>query len=62
MSARDWSADSQSHTQICILESQIDVKGKEIERLKKEIELLKIENERLGSLVSKLTTLRTLDQ
>ena len=61
MSNANWSNESQAHTRICVLESQLDLKGKEIERLNAEIELLKIENERLGSLVSKLSTLRTLD-
>ena len=47
MGVRDWSNDSQSHTQICILESQLDIKGKEIERLNNE-------NERLRKLIDAL--------
>ena len=47
MSVRDWSSDSQSHTQICILESQIEIKNKEIESLKEE-------NERLRKLIDAL--------
>jgi len=47
MGFRNWSNDSQTHTQICILESQLDIKGKEIERLKEE-------NNRLRKLVDAL--------
>ena len=47
MSFSNWSNDSQTHTQICILESQIDVKSKEIERLNNE-------NERLRKLIDAL--------
>tara|TARA_Y100000590_G_scaffold243165_1_gene273341 strand:- start:2650 stop:2844 length:195 start_codon:yes stop_codon:yes gene_type:complete len=47
MSVRDWSSDSQSHTQICILESQLELKSKEIESLKEE-------NERLCKLIDAL--------
>ena len=51
MGFRDWSNDSQTHTQICILESQLDLKGKEIERLKEE-------NERLRKLVDALHNIK----
>lgn len=54
MSVRDWSNDSQSHTQICILESQIEIKTQQLDKLNVEIELLKRENERLHSLVDAL--------
>ena len=47
MVVRDWSNESQTHTQICILESQLDVKGKEIESLKEE-------NDRLRKLIDAL--------
>ena len=47
MGVRDWSNDSQSHTQICILESQLELKGKEIESLKEE-------NNRLRKLIDAL--------
>ena len=47
MGVRDWSNESQTHTQICILESQIEVKNKEIG-------LLKEENERLRRLIDAL--------
>ena len=47
MGVRDWSNESQTHTQICILESQLDVKGKEIESLKEE-------NDRLRKLIDAL--------
>ena len=47
MGVRDWSSDSQSHTQIFILESQIEIKNKEIERLKEE-------NDRLRKLIDAL--------
>jgi len=47
MGVRDWSNDSQTHTQICILESRIEEKNQEIQRLKEE-------NERLCKLVDAL--------
>ena len=47
MGVRDWSSDSQTHTQICILESQLELKGKEIESLKEE-------NNRLRKLIDAL--------
>lgn len=53
--SQNWSNESQAHTQICILESQIGVKDSTIETLRAEMELLKQENARLNSLVSKLT-------
>jgi len=47
MGVRDWSNDSQSHTQICILESRIEEKNHEIARLKEE-------NDRLRKLIDAL--------
>ena len=47
MGVRDWSNDSQSHTQICILESRIEEKNQEIARLKEE-------NNRLHRLIDAL--------
>ena len=47
MGVRDWSNESQTHTQICILESQLELKDKEIERLNNE-------NERLRKLIEAL--------
>ena len=55
MGVRDWSSDSQTHTQICILESQIDVREQRINQLTLENEALKLEVERLGILVEKLS-------
>ena len=54
MGVRDWSSDSQTHTQICILESQIEIKTQQLDKLNAEIELLKTENERLHCLVDAL--------
>ena len=48
MSVRDWSNDSQTHSQICILESRIEEKNQEIASLRDEIE-------RLQQLVKTLT-------
>ena len=47
MGFRDWSNDSNTHSQICILESRLDSKDKEIG-------LLKEENERLRKLIDAL--------
>ena len=47
MGVRNWSNESQTHTPICILESQVELKGKEIERLNNE-------NERLRKLIDAL--------
>ncbi len=47
MGVRDWSNDSQSHTQICILESRIEEKSQEIAGLKEE-------NNRLRRLIDAL--------
>ena len=47
MGVRDWSNDSQTHTQICILESRIEEKNQEIQGLKEE-------NERLCKLIDAL--------
>ena len=38
----NWSNDSQTHTQICILESQIEVKSKRVYGL--EVEVLALQN------------------
>ena len=50
-----WSNDSQAHTQICILESQVESKQKAYEILKLENEHLKGEVRRLEELVQTLT-------
>lgn len=49
-----WSNDSQAHTQMCILESQIEVKGSRINTLETENLLLREENERLSELIKTL--------
>jgi len=50
----EWSGDSMLHTQICILESQLDVKGVKIGTLQTENEVLKKEVERLQELIKTL--------
>jgi hypothetical protein len=53
----NWSNDSQTHTRICVLESQVEVKGNRVALLEAENLKLKEENERLQSLVKTLTIL-----
>ena len=40
MSGKDYSLESQMHTRVCILESQLDIKEREIGTLKQKIEEL----------------------
>ena len=62
MSNFNWSSDSQAHTRICVLESQLEVKGKRVGSLETENKLLKIEVDRLQTLVNTLTSKKdTLD-
>ena len=49
-----WSNDSQTMTRICVLESQVEVKGNRIGILETENLLLKKENDRLSELIKKL--------
>ena len=49
-----WSNDSQAMTRICVLESQVEVKGHKIGILETENLLLKKENDRLSELIKKL--------
>ena len=51
----NWSNDSQAHSQMAILESQIQTKNESLNNMKIEIEHLKNENKRLRSLVDVLT-------
>ena len=46
-----WSNDSQAMTRICVLESQVEVKGHKIGILETENEVLKKEVERLQELI-----------
>ena len=50
----NWSNDSQVHTQICILESQIEVKSNRIHGLEVEVLALQKENDRLRELIKTL--------
>lgn len=50
----NWSNDSQVHTQICILESQIEVKSNRVRGLEVEVLALKEENDRLRELIKTL--------
>ena len=62
MSNANWSSDSQAHTRICVLESQLEVKGKRVGSLETENKLLKLEVDRLQALVNTLTSKKdTLD-
>tara|TARA_B110000495_G_scaffold119341_1_gene103515 strand:+ start:920 stop:1135 length:216 start_codon:yes stop_codon:yes gene_type:complete len=56
MSNADWSNESQAMTRICVLESQIEVKGTRIGSLETENRMLKEEVDRLQTLVNNLTT------
>jgi hypothetical protein len=55
----NWSNDSQAHTQICILESQIEVKSNRVLSLEAENLVLKKEVERLQALINKLVEIET---
>lgn len=50
----NWSNDSQVHTQLCILESQIEVKDNRLVSLETENLILKEELERLNELIKTL--------
>lgn len=50
----NWSNDSQVHTQICILESQIEVKSNRVYGLEVEVLALQKENDRLRELIKTL--------
>jgi cell division protein FtsB len=54
MNMSNWSSDSQAHTRICVLESQVDVKDNRIGTLKAENLVLKSEIERLQELIKTL--------
>ena len=58
MSNANWSSDSQAHTRICVLESQLEVKGTQLGKLQEELTLIKQENDRLIELVKTLTILQ----
>ena len=55
----NWSNDSQAHTQICILESQIEVKSNRILSLETQNLILKKEIERLKTLINKLVEIES---
>ena len=54
MNMSNWSNDSQVHTRICVLESQVEVKDNRIGTLKAENLVLKSEVERLQELIKTL--------
>ena len=54
MDMSNWTNDSQAMTRICVLESQVEVKGHKIGILETENLLLKKENDRLSELIKKL--------
>ena len=53
-SMNNWSNDSQAHTRICVLESQVDVRDNRIGTLKAENLVLKSEIARLQELIKTL--------
>ena len=55
MNMSNWSNDSQVHTRICVLESQIDVRDNKIGILKAENLVLKKEIERLQDLIKNIS-------
>ena len=54
----NWSNESQTHAQICILESQIEKRNESVETLKAELTFYKNENKRLLDLVNVLTGIK----
>ena len=54
--SENWSSDSQAHTRICILESQVEVKDNKIARLHAKNLQLQLEVERLQQLVAVLNS------
>ena len=54
----NWSNESQTHAQICILESQIQKKNESVETLRAELVFYKNENKRLLDLVNVLTGIK----
>ena len=53
----NWSNDSQTHTQICILESQVEVKQTQIGDLKEKCNLLELEKLQLKDEIDRLNEL-----
>lgn len=51
----NWSNDSQAHTQMCILESQLEVKANRVSALETENLFLKEEVKRLQNLIKNIT-------
>ena len=55
MNISNWSNDSQAHTRICVLESQIDVRDNKIGILKAENLVLKVEITRLQEIIKNIS-------
>ena len=55
MNISNWSNDSQVHTRICVLESQIDVRDNKIGILKAENLVLKVEITRLQEIIKNIS-------
>jgi hypothetical protein len=66
MSNENWSTETQAMTRICVLESQLDVKGTQLAGLQEKINMLELENlqlkddvDRLNGLVRNITVGQT---
>ena len=55
MNISNWSNDSQAHTRICVLESQVDVRDNRIGILRAENLVLKVEITRLQEIIKNIS-------
>ena len=55
MNMSNWSNDSQAHTRICVLESQVDVRDNRIGILRAENLVLKVEITRLQEIIKNIS-------
>lgn len=57
MSNENWSTETQAMTRICVLESQLDVKGTQLGSLQEKYNMLELENLQLKDEVDRLNGL-----